>query len=68
MIVDELHKLGAAHAYMQADSEMDAVRKALQWARPADFLVLLLHAERKAAMNLLQSLADAGWQAGDPLP
>ncbi len=69
VIVDELHRLGIRDdQFMQADSEIEAVRQALSWARPGDFLVLLLHAERKAAMAFLSSLTDMAWQAGDPLP
>ena len=43
-----------------------AVRDALAWARPGDFLILLLHTERKAALSLLQDLQDRGWQPGEP--
>lgn len=69
VIVDELRKLGAGDDdFIVAGNEIDAVRQALEWARPGDFLVLLLHAERKAAMRLLDSLDETGWQAGDPLP
>lgn len=68
VIVDELRKLGAPDdKVMTTASEIEAVRCALRWARPGDFLVLLLHVDRKPAMDLLKSLADANWQAGDPL-
>ena len=68
IIVDELRALGVPDdKFATTDSEIDAVRCALKWARPGDFLVLLLHVDRKPAMDLLKSLEDANWQAGDPL-
>ena len=41
--------------------------KALEWARPGDFLVLLIHVERKRSMELIKRLQAESWQAGDPL-
>lgn len=68
VIADELQRLGTApDAMLIAKSEMESVRMALQWARPEDFLVLLLHEDRAPAMALLQAMIDGGWQAGDPL-
>lgn len=69
IFVDELKQLGASQDQMQlATNEYDAVHKALTWARPGDFLVLLLHDKREPTMNLLQKLTDTGWQAGEALP
>ncbi len=69
IIVDELRALGAPDdKIMTTASEIEAVRCALQWAGPGDFLVLLLHVDRKPAMDLLKTLADINWQAGDQLP
>jgi len=69
IILDELSALGVPEdRVITTAGEIEAVRCALQWARPGDFLVLLLHVDRKPAMDLLTTLADAGWQAGDPLP
>lgn len=69
VIVEELQRLGAGpDAFMVANSEMESVRMALQWAKPEDFLVLLLHEDRGPAMALLQALRDGNWRAGDPLP
>ena len=53
---------------MQADSEFAAVQKALEWAQTGDFLVLLLHEDRKQSMDLIAQLQAADWVAGDPLP
>ena len=67
--VDELDQLGAPkQAVDQAGNELEAVQKALEWARDGDFLVLLTHTQRDAVMALLQRLDDSGWKAGDPLP
>lgn len=69
VIVDELRTLGASdHMFMTTADEIEAVREALKWARPGDFMVFLLHVERKPALSLLKTLQDANWQAGDPLP
>jgi len=69
VIVDELAQLGAApESMLQADDEFSAVKLALQWARLGDFLVLLLHEDRKPSMELIAQLQASGWQAGDPLP
>lgn len=65
----ELSRLGAgADNYMATGTEYSAVRKALEWARPGDFLALLVHDDRVETMDLLQELTASGWQAGDPLP
>ena len=68
LIAEELARLGApANRVGTAPSELEAVRQALTWAAPGDFLVLLLHSERKEALALLQDLRDRDWQAGAPL-
>ncbi|HMB74960.1 MAG TPA: Mur ligase family protein, partial [Kiloniellaceae bacterium] len=68
IIAAELARLGApAHAVGQADSELEAVRQALRWAEAGDLLVLLLHAERKAVLALLESLQTRGWSPGEPI-
>ena len=43
-----------------AASEMDAVRTALEWARPGDLLLLLLHAQREDVLALLARRAARG--------
>ncbi len=69
VIADELRALGATDdMVMTTANEVDAVRRALLWAKPGDFLVFLLHEERKPAMSLLKSLANANWRAGQPMP
>jgi UDP-N-acetylmuramyl tripeptide synthase len=66
---DELLRLGCTEAaIMKTDTEYSAVQKSLEWARPGDFLALLVHKDRAETMVLLDKLSAAGWQAGDPLP
>jgi cyanophycin synthetase len=59
LIVDELRRLGAeGEAVVQAPDELAAVREALAWARPGDLLVLLVHADRDAVLELLGAGTD----------
>ena len=68
MIAAELEALGAPpETVSTADSEIEATRQALQWAKPGDFLILLLHTNRKEALALLQGLEARGWEPGMPL-
>ncbi len=69
VIEDELRALAVpAGLATRADTEIAAVRQALEWAQAGDFLVLLLHADRKEALQLLQEMTEANWAPGDPLP
>jgi UDP-N-acetylmuramyl tripeptide synthase len=61
------HGLAAA-AIEHAPSELAGARRALEWARAGDLLLLLSHAEREAVLELLGALADSGWAPGRPLP
>jgi hypothetical protein len=64
-----LARLGAhVDARLMADSEFEAVKKALNWAKDGDLLVLLLHDDRKPTMDLIEQLQQSGWRAGEPLP
>jgi UDP-N-acetylmuramyl tripeptide synthase len=66
---DELVRLGASDEnIIKTDTEYSAVQKSLEWARPGDFLALLVHDDRIQTMQLLEKLKQSGWQAGDPLP
>ena len=57
LLARTLLELGApAEAIEIADGEVDAVRKALLWARPGDLLILLLHTERDAALAVLDPM------------
>lgn len=55
-------------AIEHAPSELEAVRRALSWARDGDLLLLLCHIERGAVLELLTRLDREGWRAGDALP
>ena len=68
VITAALVGLGAAAAQIgQAGSEMEAVRQAFDWAAPGDQLVLLLHTERKEALDLIKRLQQRDWQPGQAL-
>jgi UDP-N-acetylmuramyl tripeptide synthase len=69
VMVNELRRLGAKdNGIITTDSEYDAVIKSLEWARPGDFLALLVHNDRIKTMDLLETLRQSGWRAGEPLP
>jgi len=56
VLEDELRRLGAGDGIIErADDEIAGVRAALRWARPGDLLVLLVHTDREAAVELLRS-------------
>ncbi|HKV13174.1 MAG TPA: Mur ligase, partial [Thermoanaerobaculia bacterium] len=55
VLEDEFRRLGLApEAILRTDSELEGVRKALEWARAGDVLLLLVHTEREAVMGLLR--------------
>lgn len=67
----ELLRLGVpGHKLATILSETAAARAALAWARPGDVLVLPVHAldARAKVSSLLDSLAEASWTPGTPLP
>jgi UDP-N-acetylmuramyl tripeptide synthase len=69
LIEDELRALAVPEGVSaRADAEIAAVRQALEWAEVGDFLVLLLHADRQEALQLLKTMAERNWRPGDPLP
>ena len=69
LIRDELDRLGAPeNTVASAETEMEAVRHALGWARQGDFLMLFVHTERKEIVALLDACRDVGWTPGSPLP
>jgi UDP-N-acetylmuramyl tripeptide synthase len=68
LLAAELRRAGAPPAaVVQAPSEHEAVRDLLRWSRAGDVLVLLSHAERAAAFELLEELQARGWTPGDEL-
>lgn len=69
LIFKTLDDLGVPKSQiMHSDSELGAVRGALAWAKPGDFLVLLVYVQRDDVLTLLQQLKTANWQAGDKVP
>jgi hypothetical protein len=62
IIADELRRTGLPEATIATSpGELAAVQEALDWARPGDMLVLLLHQERNRVEELLRR---RGWRAG----
>ncbi len=69
MIEEELALAGAGpEAIVHADSEMDGVRAALEWARPGDLVLLTAHERRADMLEMMAHLEATGWQPGDPVP
>jgi cyanophycin synthetase len=65
LIADEMRRLGAPPGSIsQAPSELEAVRQALDWARPGDLLLLTVHGQRDEVLQLLDRLRDTGWAPG----
>jgi cyanophycin synthetase len=53
---DEFRRLGMPpQAILKADSDLEGVRRALDWARPGDLLLLLVHKQRDEVMEMLRS-------------
>lgn len=69
ILCEEFLRLGAApESITRADSEFEAVRVALAWARPGDLLILPLHADRDRCLGYLDRLRSHGWTPGDAVP
>jgi UDP-N-acetylmuramyl tripeptide synthase len=69
LLADEFSRLGVPEERIsQGGPEISGVRRALEWARPGDLLVLAVHQDRTAVLDLLDRLTAAEWRAGDPLP
>jgi cyanophycin synthetase len=69
LLADEFSRLGVPEeAISWAGPEITGVRRALEWARPGDLLVLAVHEDRPAVLDLLDRLAKSEWQAGEPIP
>jgi len=49
-------------------SEIAALSRALQWARPGDLLLLFAHADREATVAYLEALGQSLWTPGAQLP
>ncbi|MGH7630873.1 MAG: Mur ligase family protein [Gemmatimonadales bacterium] len=57
LIADELRRLGMrAGAISTAPDDMGALRQALGWGRPGDLLLVTIHVDQQAALELLKGL------------
>jgi UDP-N-acetylmuramyl tripeptide synthase len=57
VLEDELLRLGAPpEAITRTGNELEGARRALEWARPGDVLLLLVHTQRREVMDLLRQL------------
>jgi UDP-N-acetylmuramyl tripeptide synthase len=69
LLAGELSRLGApADAIIRAGPDIAGVRMSLEWAQPGDLLVLAVHQDRRAVLELLNGLTEDHWKAGEPLP
>jgi UDP-N-acetylmuramyl tripeptide synthase len=69
LLADEFSRLGVPdQAVSRAGPDIAGVRQSLEWALPGDLLVLAVHQDRPAVLELLNGLTEDGWKAGEPLP
>jgi UDP-N-acetylmuramyl tripeptide synthase len=69
ILKDKFIRLGAPRGiFLHADSELEAVRDALAWAREGDLVLLPVHAQRDEVLALMERLEVRGWKAGAALP
>jgi UDP-N-acetylmuramyl tripeptide synthase len=63
LLTDEFSRLGVEDgAISRAGPDIEGVRKALDWARPGDLLILAVHQDRRAVVELLDRLKAADWK------
>jgi len=63
LLTDEFSRLGVEDgAISRAGPDIEGVRKALDWARPGDLLILAVHEDRRAIVELLAQLKAADWK------
>ena len=69
LLEQEFVRLGMpAGSITNAGPDLAGVRGALEWAQPGDLLVLAVHQDRTAVVDLLNQLVVEGWHAGGSLP
>jgi cyanophycin synthetase len=69
LLAEEFSRLGLPEeAITRAPNELEGVRAALERAGPGDLLVLAIHQDRAAVLDLVEALKDSDWKAGDSLP
>ena len=65
IMADELARQGVPNATItRTDSELAAVRHALDWAEAGDLLLFSVQAQRDEVIALLQQLVPRGWGPG----
>jgi cyanophycin synthetase len=68
ILADELARLGVPLERVEhVQSEVEAARRALSWARPGDLLLLLCHEDRAGVTDYIATLSARGWTPGAPL-
>jgi len=69
VLLDALRALGVPDTQLaNAPDDMSAVRHALTWARTGDLLLLAVHDQRDAVLQLVEQCATTGWTPGMKLP
>jgi hypothetical protein len=69
LLADEFSRLGLPdQAVSRAGPDIAGVRQSLEWALPGDLLVLAVHQDRRAVLELLKGLTEDDWKAGEPIP
>jgi cyanophycin synthetase len=69
VLESEFLRLGVPQsAITRVGPDLAGVRSALEWAQPGDLLVLAVHQDRAAVVELLNKLTEGDWKAGEPLP
>jgi cyanophycin synthetase len=69
LLSDEFSRLGAEpDSISRVGPDIDGVRVALEWAQPADLLVLAVHQDRPGILDFLDRVKATGWHAGEPVP
>lgn len=69
LLQEEFLRLGVPQsAITHVGPDLAGVRSALEWAKPGDLLVLAVHQDRRAVLELLNGLTGDHWKAGESLP
>jgi len=69
VLLDALRGLGVPDSQLaSAPDDISAVRQALTWARAGDLLLLAVHDQRDAVLQLVEQCATSGWTPGTKLP
>ena len=69
LIEEQLKALGTpAEKIGRAEDEVSAARKALEWAREGDILILPVHSQRAEVLTLIERMISGAWRPGGELP